>query len=194
MAKPRPTLTALREEYDRLFQSAIVSPAAVPAIEKIIAKMLPFREKYEYISWHLQNKIPWYWIGCIHNMECGLREVHLHNGDPLTARTKQVPAGRPAEGEPPFLFEDSGVDALRLKKLDTWTDWSIAAMLFKLEEYNGWGYRMYHPETLSPYLWAGTNHYVKGKYVADGKWDPNAVSKQIGCAAILKQLKLTGRM
>jgi lysozyme family protein len=49
-----------------------------------------------------------------------------------------------------------------------------------------------HPEVLTPYLWSFTNHYTKGKFVADGKFDANAVSKQCGAAAILK-LMLTSK-
>jgi lysozyme family protein len=44
----------------------------------------------------------------------------------------------------------------------------------------------------SPYLWAGTDIYRSGKYVADGRVDPDAVSKSIGAAAILKALFTRG--
>jgi lysozyme family protein len=40
----------------------------------------------------------------------------------------------------------------------------------------------------SPYLWSGTTVYERGKYVADGRFSAIAVDKQIGCAAILKEL------
>ena len=66
--------------------------------------------------------------------------------------------------------------------------WTLAATLFKLEGFNGLGYRTRHPEVLSPYLWSFSNHYTKGKFVADGKFDPSAASKQCGAAVILKSL------
>jgi hypothetical protein len=44
----------------------------------------------------------------------------------------------------------------------------------------------------SPYLWSCTIHYERGKYVSDGKFDPQAVSLQVGCAAILKGLQEAG--
>ena len=57
--------------------------------------------------------VPWYVIGIIHEMEGGLNfTTHLHNGDPLTRRTVQVPAGRPPTGMPPFQWEESAIDAL----------------------------------------------------------------------------------
>ena len=41
---------------------------------------------------------------------------------------------------------------------------------------------------LSPYLWSGSNHYAKGKYVADGKWSSVAVSGQTGAIPVLKRM------
>jgi len=46
----------------------------------------------------------------------------------------------------------------------------------------------------SPYLWSFSNHYLKGKYVADGKWDPNAVSQQAGAMVILRRLAGAGEI
>jgi len=42
----------------------------------------------------------------------------------------------------------------------------------------------------SPYVWASTDQYRKGKYVADGHYDPNAVDHQLGCAALLSRMAL----
>ncbi len=88
---------------------------------------------------------------------------HLHNGDPLTARTRQVPAGRPRTGNPPFTWEASATDALTLDGFNSWTDWTVAGALFKLERFNGSGYRLYHPQVKSPYLWSFSNHYTEGQ-------------------------------
>jgi lysozyme family protein len=41
----------------------------------------------------------------------------------------------------------------------------------------------------SPYVWASTDQYTKGKYVADGHYDPNAVDHQLGCAALLIRMQ-----
>jgi len=37
-------------------------------------------------------------------------KLHLHNGDPLTARTVNVPKGRPKTGQPPFAWGISAKD------------------------------------------------------------------------------------
>jgi lysozyme family protein len=61
--------------------------------------------------------------------------------------------------------------------------------LYLLERFNGKGY--INRNMPSPYLWSGTNQYVKGKYIADGVFSADAVSKQVGCATLMKYLKVT---
>jgi lysozyme family protein len=63
--------------------------------------------------------------------------------------------------------------------------WPLSVILFKLEGFNGFGYRTKHPEVLTPYLWSFSNHYTKGKFTVDRKFDANAVSKQCGAAVLL---------
>jgi lysozyme family protein len=69
---------------------------------------------------------------------------------------------------------------------------SLGEALQAIERYNGLGYQKYHPDTPSPYLWAGTTAYARGKYVADRKWSEVAVDRQLGCAAILKRMEERG--
>ncbi len=134
--------------------------------------------------------IPWYFIACAHYLECNFSfKKHLHNGDPLTGYTIRVPANRPKVGhEPPFTFEESAVDALKLMKLNLITTWNLPTLLRKLEAFNGFGYFKYHSIN-SPYLWSFSNQYVAGKYVSDGKFDSKAISQQMGAAVILKRME-----
>jgi hypothetical protein len=66
-------------------------------------------------------------------------------------------------------------------------NWSIGALLTKLEEYNGLGYAA--RGVPSPYVWAGTDQYRSGKYVRDGVYDPNVIDSQPGCAGLLMAMK-----
>jgi len=75
-----------------------------------------------------------------------------------------------------------------MRGLGAKTDWSLAGMLYQLEGYNGWGYRLHHPHVLTPYLWSFSNHYTSGKYVAGGTWSDIAASKQCGAAVLLRRL------
>lgn len=184
------TLTdALRREYQQLFATCEIRPEKRSRVWWETQRLLQNQARYADVG--ARTGVPWFLVAVIHSLEAGLNfQMHLHNGDPLTARTVHVPKGRPLLGQPPFTWEVSAVDALRWKALAVNTAWDVASTLFRLEEYNGFGYRKYHPDVLSPYLWSGSNHYRAGKYVQDGLWSPIAASKQIGAAVLLKQLNV----
>ncbi|PMR67084.1 hypothetical protein [Halomonas heilongjiangensis] len=186
------TLNAgLRREYEQLFESCRIRPERMAEVERTIDKLVQHRARYDTVT--ARRGVPWSFVALVHNMESGGNfSCHLHNGDPLTARTVQVPAGRPKQGSPPFTWEESAADAMALKQLGERTDWSLAGLLFQLERYNGWGYRRYHPHVLSPYLWSFSEHYHSGRYVADGRWSETAVSKQCGAAVVLRRLAEKG--
>jgi lysozyme family protein len=182
---------SLRAQYQDLFDTCVVSSTSANAVEKIVDQIAAEQARYAAVA--ATVGAPWYFVAAIHNMESSLNFTrHLHNGDPLSARTKQVPAGRPLAGNPPFSWEESAIDALRLRSIHKWSEWTVPGTLYQLEGYNGWGYRLYHAHVLSPYLWAGSNHYTSGKYVADGKWSDTAISKQTGCAVILRRMAERG--
>lgn len=126
--------------------------------------------------------IAWVFIAVSHYRESSQDfSRSLAQGDPWNKVSIHVPAGRG-----PFQsFEDAAVDALvkcspyaaKLK------DWSIAGILTNLERFNGLGYAaMGKP---SAYVWSGTDQYVKGKFVADGVYDPSKVDAQLGVAGLI---------
>ena len=177
---------ALTAEYQQLFASCTVRPQHQTAVESLVKQLI--RQRQRYIKVEHATQVPWAIIAVIHAMESRQGfDRHLHNGDPLHSRTVQVPANRPLS-TPPFTWETSAIDALHYSGLAQWKNWSIAGALFKLEAYNGWGYRRYHTQVLSPYLWSFSEHYQAGKYAADGRFDANLVSQQCGAAVLLKQL------
>ena len=177
----------LEPKYKELWETMKVRPSWVPAIDRRARSILA--NKARYLSVQEKTGVPWPMIGVIHSMECGLSfKGHLHNGNPLTGRTYDVPAGRPKQGKPPFGWEESACDALLMKGLDKIKDWSPERLCYELERYNGTGYLRYHPSVLSPYLWSGTEAYARGKYVADGKWSSAAVSGQTGAIPVLKRM------
>jgi lysozyme family protein len=186
-----PLTDTLRAEYQNLFDTCQINADKQTEVAGLAASIIQHRSRYEAVGTPLA--IPWFFIGVIHNMESSQRfDRHLHNGDPLTARTVHVPAGRPASGDPPFTWEVSATDALKLEALDKVTDWQLPTLLYQIEKYNGFGYRTRHPDVLSPYLWSGSQHYTKGKFIADGTFDPDAVSKQSGAAVILQRMVSQG--
>lgn len=162
-------------------------PADKGPLFKAVADRLTFnRPRYEAVSKALAAKgmtCPWEFIAVAHQREAsGNFNSYLGNGQPLNKKTTIVPKGRGPFGS----WEEGAIDALvnAPPKAALNKDWTILGTLNKLEEYNGLGYRA--KGVPSPYLWAGTDQYVKGKYVADGVYDPNTVDTQLGTAGLLK--------
>jgi len=186
--------------YADMYKSAVIKPAKKAETDAICKRIKSGQAKYQSVAATLANGIPWWFIGITHFMEAGGFKnpflYHLHCGDPLTGRTVHVPAGRPKANPGggtvppsktnPYSWEESALDALRLMGYNKVTNWDIQDCLVLFEKFNGLGYKK--KGVPSPYLWSYTQHYVSGKYVADGKYDPKAVSKQPGVAAMMKGL------
>jgi lysozyme family protein len=171
--------------YANMWNTARLRPEKRDAALNVAARVIANRARYESVS--RNTGVPWWWIGAVHQLEGGGNfATHLHNGDSLTGRTVHVPAGRPPSGEPPFTWQISATDALELKGLHKVQGWTIERALWEWERFNGLGY--FGKGVNSPYVWSFTTHYTAGKYIADGQYDPTAVSKQCGAAAILLSL------
>lgn len=206
-------LQAISDTYQDLFNTMVISPTRLPEAETVARQILKGKDIYSKISANLQasspgagmivgpdgklvklaaKPIPWYFIGIIHSMECSCNfGRHLHNGDPLRARTIQVPKGRPL-ADPwngkgaAYTFTQSAQDALTMLGFHVQGSWNLNLCLYRLEKYNGFGYIRQGIKT--PYLWAATSHYTKGKFTSDGDFDKNAVSTQIGAAVLIRLL------
>lgn len=150
-------------------------------ISDSVAKALVAAKK-RYQAVEAVTGVPWAVIAVIHERESSQNWGRsLAQGDPWNKVSVHVPAGRgPFES-----WEAAAIDALLEchPYLGKRKDWSLAGVLIALEMYNGLGYAA--KGVPSPYLWAGTNQYVAGKYVADGKYDPGHVDQQLGCVAML---------
>jgi lysozyme family protein len=191
LVRKAPAFESVRAEYRRLFDSCQIGERNSGKVDQHVETLKTYRPRYEAVGTALS--IPWYFIGIVHALEAGFNfRTHLHNGDDLQARTVQVPKGRPVVWNPPTDWQASAQDALRMKKFDGQSDWSLEQTLYRWETYNGFGYRNKKGSdgkpVYSPYLWSFSNNYAKGKYVRDGVWDPNYVSQQCGACTMLKRL------
>lgn len=151
--------------------------------KNVADKILMNKARYQAVS--AKTGVPWEVIGVIHYREAACNfNTYLGNGEPLTRKTRLVPKGR----GPFSSWEEGALDALvnAAPKAALNKDWSIGGTLEIIEKYNGLGYAS--KGLPSPYVWAGTNQYVSGKYVRDGVYDPNHVDTQLGCAGVLKYL------
>jgi len=151
-----------------------------PEFEKYALKAVANKATYKEIE--QRSGVPWVFVAVAHYRESSQDfSKSLAQGDPWNKVSVHVPAGRG-----PFQsFADAAVDALVncAPYAARNADWSIEGMLTYLERYNGLGYA--NRGLPSPYVWSGTDQYVKGKYVADAVFDPNAVDKQLGCAGLI---------
>jgi lysozyme family protein len=144
-----------------------------------------------------ETKVPWHVIGVIHALEASFNFLgHLHNGDvPLDQPTRHVPKGRPDPWSTPNTWEKDAKDALVADHFANLSDWSLERTLYRVEGYNGFGYRSRQVNgrrVNSPYLWSFSDQYEKGKFTADGKWSSNAVSQQCGAAVMIYELVRRG--
>lgn len=185
-------MASLAELNLQRWNNCHISAAQGPAFQKVANVLNANRARYENVAKMLAKQgynIPWWFIAVAHYRESGFNnqgqprwDTYLGNGQSLSRKTTIVPRGRG-----PFkTWEEGAEDALVYAPpyAAKNKDWSIGGALTKLEEYNGLGY--YHMGKPSPYVWARTDQYVSGKYVADGVYDPNHVDTQLGVAGILK--------
>jgi len=176
-----PSFSDLKRGYRNLWDNAKLT--RVDDAKNAANRILSHKARYKAVE--NQTGVPWFWIGCVHMRESSLDfSGVLHNGEPIIGtnrKTVLVPSGR----GPFSSWEDAAIDAIELQRLNNVDEWPIERCLFQFEAYNGWGY---FGRVASPYVWAGTNHYTKGKYTRDHHFDPNHVDRQIGCAAIMKAL------
>lgn len=185
-------LDVLADEYEMLFRTTRPRADNASMIEGAVGRMLAGKPHYEAVADGV-GSVPWYVVGVINELESTSNfATHLHNGDPLNKRTVHVPRGHPRTGNPPFTWDESAIDALKLKDFHTFNDWGLPSTLHRLEKYNGFGSR--ERGVHSPYLWSCSTHYTKGKFVADHEWDPEAVSKQVGAGVILFVLEQKGEI
>lgn len=180
------SLEELRPQYQALWDSMEFTRNA--QIQEAARKIIRNRDIYEQLQKELG--VPWFWIGAIHMRESSNNfNTHLHNGDSLSGRTRRVPPGRPIA--PPangvrYTWLESARDALQQKGLQSIDNWDIPTLCYQAERYNGWGYRYSKSRPLSPYLWAGTNHYTKGKFVSDGRYSSSVIDPQLGVVPVMK--------
>jgi lysozyme family protein len=174
------------------WKNAKIKVSSEIAVNKAVMLYLRTKDRYETVEKMRRDGVPAPVIFCLHYRESSNSfKAHLHEGSSLLHRTRYVPRGRlPSPNDPPYTWEASAEDAIytcdRLQGPWRDTKWSLD----KMEAYNGLGYRKLGVP--SPYLYAGTTVYEKGKYTSDGHYNSEARDQQLGCVAILKKMKERG--
>lgn len=162
-----------------------IHPEWLRILDTVSHRLVNAKERYQTVE--NATHVPWAVVAVIHQRESSQSwAASLAQGDPWNRASVHVPAHRG-----PFpSWEAAAEDALVIcpPHAAHWPDWSIGGTLVLLEQYNGLGYAaMGRP---SPYVWAATDQYLSGKYIADGHYDPHAIDHQTGCAALLQRMTL----
>lgn len=177
---------AIKDEYERNWNNMRIRPSRADAANEAARKAINHKDTYEEIQ--DKTDVPWWFVAILHSRESSFNfNTYLGNGQSLNRVTTIVPKGR----GPFSSFAEGAVDALRLEGFVGAHDWGIAKTMFRLEKYNGFGYR--GRDVNSPYLWSGSNIYGPpeqrgGKFTSDGSFDPGTVDPQLGAAVILKAM------
>lgn len=171
------------EHYEGLYESMHEIGEWRKRIATAECAVLNGKALYERVA--MDAGVPWEFIGLVHLMEAGCNPTRqILNGQRWDNVTTLVPVGR----GPWDAWEDSAIEALAALRGMPRTPGMIAR---ELEIWNGLGYATRGLN--SPYLWSGSNHGVGlGKFVRDGKYDPNAVSDQVGAMVVLRRLRFKG--
>lgn len=178
-------------ENTRKWRDMKIKPSFWPAAQKFARRALAHKGEYVAISEEIKRRhgyhIPWWFIPLVHERECvkGVDNwtCNIAQGCRYNVKCNVIPYSGPFSS-----FVEAAIDALVVQHPHAAknTNWSGGGTLTKAEEYNGLGY--YRMGKTNPYLFSGTDQYIKGKYVADKKYDPNVVDTQLGVAISLKAL------
>lgn len=172
----------LKPEYTRLL--AAMQITRLDDANKTALRLLGNRHRYQPVA--SKTGIPLIWIAASFEREASsdFRRSPAQ-GDFWNVVSTHVPKGRG-----PFPdWVSAALDAYALNGLDkigagNWT-WELCC--FYGETFNGFGYRDYH-QMPSPYLWGGTSVQKRGKYTADGHFDPTKFDTQLGIIPIMKRM------
>lgn len=175
-------MTLLQENTKR-WNACRVPADKGPAFKRVADRIVANKAIYQEIE--KETGVPWWFIGVVHYRESNLdMSTNIANGQRYDRKTTIVPKGR----GPFSSFKEAAVDALT--KCAPYAaknkDWTPGGAMTMFEKYNGLGYA--NKGLPSPYVWAGTDQYTSGKYVADHVYDPTKVDTQLGCAGITKFL------
>lgn len=174
-----------RSTYTELWNSSVTTTTWTSIANRLVDKIIAHKNRYDQVQ--KMTNVPWNVVAAIHALESTLDfGTWLANGDTLKTPTVRIPAGLGKGMTFPISWENGAYISLGVVPKEDFD--TIEKTLGFLEAYNGMGYVTH--DINSPYLWSGTQHYKRGKYITDGVWDSAAVSAQVGCVPLLKELEL----
>lgn len=173
----------LGPEYTQLLAAMKPRPDQAKRIDDLAVKLLGYRPRYEAVT--AVNGVPVVFIATSFHREASSDfSKNPAQGWPLNSISRIIPRNGPFKS-----WHDAALAAYRLNGLDKVgaANWTWELFCFYGEMFNGFGYRDYHAMH-TPYLWGGTNIQTRGKYVADGKFDPDHFDEQLGIVPVARRM------
>ena len=158
-------------------EEANVTKSAVDVAESLL------KHRTRFLLVQQLCQVPALWLMPVFQRENPSFTAYFGNGDPLDKPTTHVPKHR----GPFATWEDGVVDSLKLDHITSVKGWTWVRACYEWEAWNGFGVREYHGRPTG-YVWAWTNVYQGGKYLADGKWSRGTWDTQPGCFAVAKAI------
>ncbi len=175
--------SALAPEYDTLLARMVITRAG--EVDAVARKLLRYVDQGRYAEVSAATGIPQIWMATLFEREASSDfSRNPAQGDRWDRVSTHVPRGRG-----PFPnWTAAARDAYHIDGTDRVgaENWTWARACYEGEVFNGMGYRAHGIH--SPYLWAGTNNYTSGKYVADGVWSSSAVDQQLGIVPVMVRM------
>lgn len=171
---------ALAPEYSGLMAQMVVTREA--EVEATANRLLAYVDAGHYEVGCAATGVPQIVAAASFEREAGSNfRLNPAQGDPWDRVSVHVP-----RGQPPFPnWAAAQIAAYKIDGLDKIgaSNWTWARACYEEELFNGFGPRNHGKHT--GYLWAGTNIYTGGKYVADNDWNPSAIDQQLGVVPIM---------
>ena len=177
----------LAPEYATLLAAMRIDPARENELAERAAMLLKLADRHrdEWAEVTARTGVPRLWgIASFERESSSDYSRSPAQGDRWDRVSVHVPKGLGPYAD----WGDSCVAAYCIDKLNEVgaSNWTWTRACYEGELYNGFGPRAHGRHT--GYLWSWTNIYTAGKYVADGKWDPDVRDQQCGMVPMMAAL------
>lgn len=173
---------ALKPEYSALLTQMRITRLA--EVTSTAERLVGFIDAGRYDAGCKATGVAVPWAAASFEREAS-SNFHLNpaQGWPLASRSQWIPHNGPFADWTTAQIAAYDIDGLDKVGAANWT-WERAC--YEGEIFNGMGYRAHGVH--SPYLWAGSNIYSSGKYVADGVWSAAAIDQQLGIIPMMVRI------
>lgn len=178
-----PVFAKMIDFYSTAWDAMQVPSQADAAVQAQAERLYGYKDRYTVSE--ANTGVPWWMLAAMHyrQLDCDFTRTIL-NGDRIDQATEHFPAGVGPWSD----WESSANFALIFDGLDTIGEgaWTIERVLYQLEAYDEWGY--WRRGFVSPFLFAFTDQYTRGRIVTSGEFFAATVDAQIGCAPLIARL------